>query len=176
MSDQLEKRCSVEGCGRTHYGRGLCSAHYQRWRTGREVNGPIERKSRRPLAERLIAGIEVDEATGCWNWQGAKVYGYGYISSGAEKSMRQSRTHRVAYELLIGPIPEGLELDHLCRNRACCNPDHLEPVTHAVNAQRRPQQTHCVKGHELTPENVRVRKDRGTRECRICIRLWRKSK
>ena len=84
--------------------------------------------------------------------------------------------HRVVYEILVGPIPVGLELDHLCRNRACVNPDHLEPVTTRTNLLRgyspwacRARQTHCKRGHEFTPENTYGTGD-GRRYCRTCRR------
>ena len=81
--------------------------------------------------------------------------------------------HRFAYELLIGPIPSGLTIDHLCRNTGCVNPAHMEPVTRAENARRhvphRP--AHCVKGHEFTPENTySPPKAPGSRQCKTCNR------
>jgi hypothetical protein len=85
--------------------------------------------------------------------------------------------HRVSYELVKGPIPEGLHLDHLCRTPLCVNPDHLEPVTHRENllrgntfAARNAAKTHCVQGHELTPDNLYLRKDRIGRMCMTCRR------
>jgi hypothetical protein len=80
----------------------------------------------------------VDEATGCWLWQRAKTNGYGVVTVAG----RQYLAHRVVYERHKGAIPEGLELDHTCPagpNKACVNPDHLDPVTHAVNLQRSKQ-------------------------------------
>ena len=91
-----------------------------------------------------------------------------------------AKSHRYAWESLVGPIPAGLELDHRCRNRGCCNPDHLEVVTHRENCHRgstrlSPKmiwrkmraQTHCQRSHEFTPENT-GRKPTGRRFCRIC--------
>ena len=87
----------------------------------------------------------LNPATGCWVWQGFLYAGYGLVKIEG----RSRRPHRVSYERRHGPIPEGMELDHLCRNRACINPEHLEAVTKEVNAQR-------GKGAKLTPERVRV--------------------
>ena len=108
---------------------------------------------------------------GCWAWTaGLTSDGYGtfYVDGTMESA------HVWAYETLVGPVPSGLELDHLCRVRSCVNPCHLEPVTTAVNQQRgraaRPQHTHCRRGHPLTAENVKPHKD-GRRTCRICQRL-----
>lgn len=104
---------------------------------------------------------------GCWEWLGhIDRAGYGGYKSGGHYWM----AHRFAYETLVGPIPEGLEIDHLCRVRACVNPDHLEPVTHTVNIRRRfTDYTHCVNGHEFTEANTYTRPS-GHRDCRICIR------
>jgi len=109
---------------------------------------------------------------GCWEWRGARnPRGYGNIcvdSYGSAKS-----THRVAYMELVGEIPEGLEIDHLCRNRACVNPTHLEPVDHATNVRRgvQPRFPSCKWGHEYTVENTRWWGPRERfRSCRACAR------
>lgn len=101
---------------------------------------------------------------GCWEWRGAKnPKGYGNIR--IDKSSPAKSAHRVSYTELVGPIPPGLEIDHLCRNRACVNPDHLEVVDHTTNVRRseRPKVTHCKWGHEYTVTTSR-------RYCRECAR------
>lgn len=119
------------------------------------------------LAERLALNVRRDGA--CLRWTGSHNHkGYGQISvAGAGRSV-----HRVAYELHVGPIPPGLEIDHVrargCRFRDCIEPSHLEPVTHIENIRRTPKRTHCPKGHELTPANV-VMTSQG-RRCRTCKR------
>lgn len=104
---------------------------------------------------------------GCWQWTGpVDQNGYGKFG--------RNVAHRRAYEELVGPVPEGLELDHLCHNRGCINPAHLEPVTRAENIRRAgpATKTHCVRGHEFTTENTMERPDRlGQRVCRACREL-----
>lgn len=115
------------------------------------------------------------EPNGCWVWQRAKSQGYGYYKIPGEK--RVVRAHRFMYEREVGPIPEGLTLDHLCRNRACVNPAHLEPVSRGENvlrgespAAQHARATTCVNGHPFNDANTYIRPGRGTRECRACFR------
>jgi hypothetical protein len=110
-----------------------------------------------------------DASTGCWNWQGAiNSTGYGQVRVNG----KTRKTHRVMHELLVGPIRKGLELDHRCRNHTCCNPAHLEPVTHRVNSQRGIRswqllaKTHCPQGHPYSGDNLRL--SRHGRNCRTC--------
>lgn len=99
---------------------------------------------------------KVDITDGCWLWCGAIFPATGY---GAYRVDGQTRTaHSVAYEALVGPVPAGLEIDHLCRTRPCVRPKHLEPVTHRENMRRySAAKTHCVNGHLRTPENTYFR-------------------
>lgn len=108
---------------------------------------------------------------GCWEWYGT-LTGDGYGKLWYEG--RRRNAHALVYELLVGPVPEGLELDHLCRNRKCVRPDHLEPVTHKENCNRGDVNqckgiTHCKRGHEFTEENTTLNKY-GGRVCRTCGR------
>jgi hypothetical protein len=132
--------------------------------------------------ERIVARLfaKVTEAkvtkgdTGCWVYQGQKTKGgYGTLWVYG----KDVYTHRLAYELLRADIPEGLHIDHLCRNRACCNPWHLEPVTNAVNSRRgnsftsvNAAKTHCPRGHLLSGENL-LPAALPRRYCRPCKRL-----
>lgn len=111
----------------------------------------------------VAKGAEPDS---CWMWTGSSSKP---TPTAAEYGKYTSRgvAHRVAYELLVGVIPDGLELDHLCCNTLCVNPAHLEPVTRAENMRRRMERmTHCKRGHELVPENCVP----GTKSCITCRR------
>lgn len=108
----------------------------------------------------------------CWEWQGGTTpLNYGRVCI----NYQYLYAHRVAYTLLIGPIDDGIVLDHLCRNPRCVNPDHLEAVTHKVNvhrgagpAARNAKKTVCKHGHPLTGYNLKIGY-KGTRMCRICF-------
>jgi HNH endonuclease len=130
-----------------------------------------------PLHKRLWDKFLV-EPDGCWQWTGSgTAHGYGVFFRGPGPTNGTS-AHRVVYEWVRGPIPDGMHLDHQCRNRGCVNPDHMEPVTPRENWLRsttRSAVTYntgvCVRGHDLTdPTNVRVTKS-GGRVCRACQRI-----
>lgn len=143
------------------------------------VDGLGRPRLRRPAICRVLARVLIDDA-GCWIWTGSRQrFGYGQIT--VSHTEGRMLTHRLVYEGLAGPIPAGLELDHLCRVPACCNPAHLEPVTHAENVRRGEgldnggrywrSRTKCSKGHPYTPKNTRWTPD-GRRRCRTCVREW----
>lgn len=126
-------------------------------------------RPRRPIIDRLLERVTVGD-DGCWNASYLNDQGYGMVYSGGHHS-KLLRAHRVTYEHFIGPVPDGLVLDHLCRNRACCNPEHVEPVTQGENTQRGVQktlQTHCKKGHLL--ERREGREGLKRRICPVCTR------
>jgi len=119
----------------------------------------------------------VVHVAGCWEWTAAITdtgYGIYYVGRNAEGRKVNVRAHRFAYEALVAPIPEGLQLDHLCRNRACINPAHLEPVTQIENIRRGEgmgakwaRRTHCDNGHPLSGANL------GTSKYRRCLACHR---
>jgi len=121
---------------------------------------------------RFTGKYEVDPS-GCWLWTAAKFpNGYGAFWTGSKMTC----AHRAGYELLVGPVAAEHDLDHLCRVRACVNPEHLEPVTRRENLMRgaglsalNAAKTHCVHGHEFTEENTGTTV-RGGRRCRACDR------
>lgn len=160
--------CPVAGCTKTCKYRRLCEMHYARLRRYGSLEDP-----RQSLTERFWS--KVHETDTCWMWTASQnPHGYGQFGLPGDKKIG---AHRLAYQLLVGPIPDGLVLDHLCRVRACVNPAHLEPVTNAENLRRgegfvgkKFRQTHCIHGHEFTPANTRITK-RGTRTCRVCDRI-----
>ena len=113
----------------------------------------------------------------CWLWQGTTNYGgYGIVHRGPRVQTRRFRAHRIAYEMLVGPIPEGLVIDHLCRVRHCVNPAHMEPVTRGENVMRgiglpvqHAAKARCPQGHAYDDANTYLIKT-GGRSCRTCGR------
>lgn len=180
MSDrpQFVRLCEC-GCGRptmiasfTHAARG--------WRSGQ----PKPYLNRHHHFSKVITPemrfwAKVVKTATCWLWQGQlNANGYGVFHP---IRAQQVYAHRFAYELLVGPIPEGKILDHVkargCNNRNCVNPAHLEPVTRVENTQRgegigvqNARKTHCVHGHAFTEDNTTIRPG-GSRQCRTCARL-----
>ena len=178
-----ERTCSIPDCGRPHKARGWCNTHYEAWRQHGDPLTLLIHRDRGSPEERFWAKVDKDgpipercpDLGPCWLWVAARIgNGYGNFWDGH----RVVLAHRFAYELLVGPIPDGLEPDHLCRVRHCVNPAHLEPVTHGENARRgeaglvmnalQRAVTHCPKGHAYTAENTSWWQ--GHRKCRACDR------
>jgi hypothetical protein len=146
----------------------MCTLHSQRF-----VKYGDPRRGRLSPRERLLSNISVD-ANGCWNW-GLTIDNQGYGRIGLKQ--KKGLAHRIAYQELVGPIPDGLVLDHLCRNRKCCNPSHLEPVSNRENILRGTSQSAinsakvcCTNGHEFDAGNTRYDK-LGKRHCRKCCAI-----
>lgn len=166
--------CKVEECDRQADSLEFCRRHYMRFhRYGSAEDRPRRVDVGGPL-ERFIAKRIVQE-DGCWGWKGA-VNGSGY--SLLVLNGKSIRAHRWSYENWVGPIPEGFHIDHLCRNRYCTNPEHLEAVSHRENllrgktiAARNSAKTHCKNGHEYTEANTKITNE-GARSCRACMRMW----
>ena len=130
------------------------------------------------LRERFDAKWIPEPNTGCWLWMGG-LAGRGYPMVYVPGQKWGTKAHRVAWELYRGPIPDGLVIDHTCRVKSCVNPDHLRPVTSAVNvtensislAALNKVKTHCPRGHEYTTENTLRMKRNDGRVCRTCKRM-----
>lgn len=124
------KKCTIKQCERTYYGKGLCAMHYQRRRTGIDIDKPVQIRG----DDRQRFESKISKTKGCWVWLGAKrnSKGYGCFTFNG----KTCAAHRVAYELFVGVIPKGKQLDHTCNNRACVNPSHLEPVSNKENQYR----------------------------------------
>lgn len=177
-----ENTCSVADCDRSVLARTWCSRHYDRWRNTGKLELPT-------VSDRFWAKVNKDSGVipehrpdlgMCWLWTAyAMDNGYGKFSHGTRATTKCVLAHRFAYELEIGPIPAGLELDHLCLVRLCVRPRHLEPVTGLVNNLRsssppaeNARKTHCPRGHLYDEANTRITAD-GWRICRACKPIYR---
>lgn len=127
--------------------------------------------SRRTLEQRFWEKVEKTDTCWLWTGWGVRHNGYGLIWV-ADRRPTQQQAHRISYELHKGPIPAGLQIDHLCRNPACVNPDHLEPVTQSENVRRglRGPREFCPRGHAYA-EHGRRRADTKTMRCLECHRI-----
>lgn len=171
ISPEQIVECAVEGCGRHLFARGWCSRHYRAWYY---YGDALHVSTYHPSRKREIFWSRVSrlDPDSCWEWQAGRTpEGYGAFRFNGKNRL----VHRLAYEWLVGPISDGLHLDHLCRNTLCVNPRHLEPVTARTNILRgfgpsavNARKTHCHRGHPLDGENVYHWKDQ--RHCRICRR------
>lgn len=166
------RTCTFPGCDRevVYTTLGFCRRCYDRT-TRRQ--GTSKTPAWLPDQHRFEANIEPG-ADGCWNWTGRTNRpdgGYGVINLQGRKRVY---AHRWSFEYHRAEIPEGLEIDHLCRNTICVNPWHLDPVTGAENMLRTPaaQSGFCKRGHEYTPENtITLTSGNGRRKCRTCTNL-----
>jgi hypothetical protein len=168
--------CAYPECNRPFSARSYCALHYRR----QHVHGTPDTPPRFSIKELFWKKVKKDgplwQGTPCWEWTASKnAEGYGRVNWHGE--VRKS--HRVAYELLVGPIPKGLTLDHLCRNRPCVSPRHLEPVTGRTNILRgigasaqNARKTHCIRQHPFDLPNTYWTPKGGDRQCRTCIK-WR---
>lgn len=124
--------------------------------------------------------VKVDKTGCCWRWTAsldAGEHGQFNLGTTADGKKLIRRAHRISYTWLVGPIPDGLVLDHLCRHRECVNPKHLQPVTHWENIMRgvgpspvNAAKPKCKYDHEFTPENTWINPKTGWRQCRTCFR------
>ncbi len=162
--------CVIDGCTRpiARPAKGWCEAHYTRWR--RHGDPLLGGQDRIVNDDTRRFWTKVNKTDTCWLWTAATAHGYGRFFFGG----RLTPAHRVAYEMLVGPIPDGLHLDHLCRTPACVNPAHLEPVTQRENTLRgeappaiHAAVTHCPSGHPYDQANT-YRDRNGWRQCRTC--------
>lgn len=175
----LNRTCSINGCELKHYGRGWCINHYMLWRKNGSPHINLSPGRGKPARERFWLYVTRGTDDECWNWKGGKKRdGYGNFSDDTHRTLL---AHRFAYEMIIGPIPDGLQLDHLCRNRSCVNPAHLEPVTNRENVLRGVSppamlaaRTHCNNGHPFDLENTYFRTT-GGRRCKVCRETYRKA-
>lgn len=160
--------CTIDGCERPHLARGWCHPHYERWRKTGDAQAARPLGAKRDVGERFWVKVAKQPGEGCWLWTGALIgAGYGQFAAPGPSPL----AHRWAWEQEHGPVPEGLELDHLCHAPACVRPSHLEAVTHTENMRRSApaQKPDCPRGHPLSGENLYLN-SRGRRECRTCRR------
>ena len=163
-------RCNVDACENlvgAKGAKGMCSKHYQMFLKTGDPCGSL----RKPESERFWEKVDVRGPQDCWNWKAAQDHnGYGSF-----KTEHSTRAHQWAYMHLVGPVPEGFVLDHLCRTQSCVNPAHLEPVTNQENLARgwgrrlrNGMANECINGHAYTPENTYIHPVSDQKVCKTC--------
>lgn len=191
-----EGTCSIDGCPKPVHikKRGWCTKHYRRWL---KYGDPLGCAWIEDEVARFWSNVDRGGDDDCWPWTWIiSFYGYGVFTTHKRETgvaAKELRAHRWAYEAVVGPIADGLVIDHTCHNRdpdcrdgnaclhrRCVNPAHLEAVTSPVNTMRgktptaiNAAKTHCDSGHEFTPENTYIRRRKGRhlgRDCRACNR------
>lgn len=166
--------CTLPECDKPLLARGYCKRHYRMFM--KYGNPRVCQKLHGSLDQRFWPRVEKGEPGECWPWTGdTNKAGYGRLTFYRATLL----AHRVSYELNVGPIPDGLHIDHVlergCTRKDCVNPTHLEAVTPRTNTLRSPsgtgatnhRKTHCLNGHEFTTDNTYVG-PKGGRRCRTC--------
>ncbi len=181
-----DRTCSVPRCARPIHAHGFCGPHCHRWR---RYGDPLGEPPTQNPESRFWSKVNKDGPLPtwapflgpCWLWTGAPdSLGYGAIRVDG----KTIRAHVMSYRVNVGPVPEGLQLDHLCRVRLCCNPGHLEAVTQHENILRgsspaaaNATKTRCKRGHPFDEANTYTDAGTGARRCRECVlnlnRLYR---
>lgn len=163
--------CPFPECGKPHHAHGYCAGHARQFKLGQELR-PLRRSA---LTQTQRFWEKVQKTETCWTWTGARNHlGYGQIWVSDEK--RVVMAHIFSVWMSGRLIPDGWDVDHLCRNPPCVNPDHLEPVPHAENMRRAPwtavqfqaSKTHCPQGHPYSPENTKMKRNSSGTLSRLC--------
>lgn len=182
--------CRYDGCGKPLFNKlnQVCHAHYASLKRSGSVEfisrsyNPVvtfwecaNKSGGKPWLDDPLSKLSIS-AEECWRWDRPLLGGYGIINNGSGK---QIKAHRFAYELLREKIPDSLVIDHLCRNRGCVNPSHMQVVRDGTNTLRgngppaqNARKTHCKNGHELSGENLHISAPYGRqrRNCVICMK------